>query len=743
MNDYGLKSVATADTPSLRSVDVSARISGLLAETTLTQKYQNDTKTNLELTYTFPLPVGAILLSFLVQVGERRFNGEVVPRADAEVAYEKALAEGNSAFRLQEIQVGLYNATLGNVMAGEAVEITVTYAETLAWNGQTLRYRLPTTIAPRYGEPTRMQPWQRPVTNMMVEYPLTLTVTIAGELTRCAVNCSSHRVGFMHEGDTLKLTLAKGATMDRDFVLEMENPELQSLGVSAYARDTHVAVLTLLPPPIESHELSRDVVLVLDCSDSMQGDSLNLAKEGIQLALGSMQPNERFGIVAFGSHAVQFNQQLQPPNRKNLDIARHWVNTLRTMGGTNLSEALALALKLHDGAPMDILLLTDGEVWLPGDTLSVAREKHIRVFTLGIGSAVAEDVVEMLATETGGACELVSPTEDMSARIYRHFSRMRQPQMEGLDIRWPSEPQWVSQPERACFAGDAYTVFAAFEDQPEGTVGVSFAIAGQPASAIEIPLAPEIPSADAIVRVAAQRHLADLPSVARKDWALRYQLLTDQTDYLITMVRAEGERAGDFPDLQTQPHMLAAGWGGVSTVDPFAVRMSDLSVRYSRPRSSAFDQLVSDVPAVFCRKSPRASDESLRVDNGYIAFMKNINTAAKGTIFGRLPTTRAELLVALALPAPLDRLLDKFAAAKYSEEDIVRAFYQALIEHEGGVDLNSKTLKKIHSIIGDVLPNTDLVSQILVLLNTLWEKRWQSSGPVRYDIPAFLREQAD
>lgn len=90
MNDYGLKSVATADTPSLRSVDVSARISGLLAETTLTQKYQNDTKTNLELTYTFPLPVGAILLSFLVQVGERRFNGEVVLRADAEVAYEKA-----------------------------------------------------------------------------------------------------------------------------------------------------------------------------------------------------------------------------------------------------------------------------------------------------------------------------------------------------------------------------------------------------------------------------------------------------------------------------------------------------------------------------------------------------------------------------------------------------------------------------------------------------------------------------
>ena len=743
MNDYGLKGVESEERPALRSVDVSARISGLLAETTLIQKYQNDTESNLELTYTFPLPVSAILLSFFVQVGERRFHGEVIPRTDAEIAYENALTEGNSAFRLQEIRAGLYNATLGNVMAGEAVEITMTYAETLAWNGHTLRYRLPTTIAPRYGEPTRIQPWQRPVTSMMVEYQLNLTMTISGELARSAVNCPSHRISFLNEGDTLKLTLAKGAAMDRDFVLEMENTAVQSLGVSASARDTHVAMLTLLPPPVENHEQNRDVVMVLDCSGSMQGDSLKLAKEGIQLALGSMQPNERFGIVAFGSNAVQFNKQLQPANRKNLEIARRWVNTLKIMGGTNLPEALEFALKLHDGASMDILLLTDGEVWLPEDTLPAAKQNNIRVFTIGIGSAVAEDVVEILANETGGACELVSPAEDMSARIYRHFNRMRQPQMEELDIRWPSAPKWVSQPERACFAGDAYAVFAAFEDEPAGLVGVSITFSGQQANTIEIPLISEAPSADAVVRTAVKQHLPRLSPALRKDWALRYQLLTEQTDYLITMERTEGERAENFPDLQTQPQMLPAGWGGISTVDPCVLRTSDLSIRYSRPRSSVGDQRISDVPAVFCRRSPCASDASQSTDNGYIAFIKKINSEAKKTIFGRLPTTRVGLFIALALPAPLDRLLDELAAAKYSDDNIVRAFYQALIEHEGNVDLNAKALKKMRSIIGNASPDTELVSQILKVLNTLWEGRWQSSGADRYDIPRFLRNQAD
>lgn len=69
MNDFGLMAIETGKSIALRGVDVSARIAGLLAETTLTQKYRNDTDNNLELAYTFPLPVGAVLLAFDVQVG--------------------------------------------------------------------------------------------------------------------------------------------------------------------------------------------------------------------------------------------------------------------------------------------------------------------------------------------------------------------------------------------------------------------------------------------------------------------------------------------------------------------------------------------------------------------------------------------------------------------------------------------------------------------------------------------------
>lgn len=738
MNEYGLHDIESEEQLALRGVEVATRIPGLLVETSQTQKYKNDTENNLELAYTFPLPVGATLLSFDVRIGERSYQGTVIPRAEAEVEYEKAIAEGNSAFRLQEIRAGLYNATLGNVMPGESVEISIVYAETLAWNGNSLRYRLPTTIAPRYGEPTGMQPWQRPETSMMAEYSLNLTVTIAGELARSAINCPSHKVSFLLEPEGLKVTLAKGAAMDRDFILEMESVTVQSLGVSAFARDTHVAMLTLLPPPVEQNEQNRDVIMVLDCSGSMQGDSIRLAKEGILLALGSMQPNERFGLVAFGSNAITFDKELQPANRKNLDMARRWVNFLEDMGGTNLFGAMDRALKLVDNQPADILLLTDGEVWMDEDTRNATLKKGIRIFTIGIGSAVAQDVVQQMADDSGGACELVSPTEDMSARIYRHFNRMRQPQMEALDIRWPHQPKWVSQPERACFAGDAYTVFAAFEEAPIGSAAVTFNFAGQPSVTQNVVLTLEAVAADAIVRQGIKQHLPRVPAVHRQDWAVKYQLMTDQTDYLIKVERAEGEKAEDLPALQVQPQMLPAGWGGSSTVQVQASMASvDSGIRFSRANRSVAYSHIADVPAVIRKRACSPS-----TDNGYKAFIKKVTTEAKKKIFGGLPTTW-RLLLSLALPETLEKLLKELALANYSDDDIVRAFYRAFIEHDGSVDVSEKHLRKMHAIVGEKPLIEELVSRILKVLNTLYNEQQQGSLGDRYDIPAFLRRHAD
>ena len=86
----------------------------------------------------------------------------------------------------------------------------------------------------------------------------------------------------------------------------------------------------------------------------------------------------------------------------------------------------------------DILLITDGEVWdTEASIIEEAQRSRHRIFTVGVGSAVSESFVRDLAEKTSGACELVSPRENMANRIVRHFQRINQPDFKSIEIEWP------------------------------------------------------------------------------------------------------------------------------------------------------------------------------------------------------------------------------------------------------------------------------------------------------------------
>ena len=50
------------------------------------------------------------------------------------------------------------------------------------------------------------------------------------------------------------------------------------------------------------------------------------------------------------------------------------------------------------------------------------------------------------------------------------------------------------------------------------------------------------------------------------DVALRYQLVSPWTNWLVVAARPDGEKALDIPAMRKVPQTLAAGWGGVGAV---------------------------------------------------------------------------------------------------------------------------------------------------------------------------------
>jgi Ca-activated chloride channel family protein len=108
-------------------------------ETTVIQHYRNNEQETIEAVYTFPLPVGATLLSLSVNLNGKTLTGTVVASGEAEVAYEDAITDGDTALLLQQINEALYTLNIGNLQPGDAAVISIRYIQLLRWQQNSLR----------------------------------------------------------------------------------------------------------------------------------------------------------------------------------------------------------------------------------------------------------------------------------------------------------------------------------------------------------------------------------------------------------------------------------------------------------------------------------------------------------------------------------------------------------------------------------------------------------------------------
>lgn len=257
------------------------------------------------------------------------------------------------------------------------------------------------------------------------------------------------------------------------------------------------------------------------------------------------------------------------------------------LGGTEMEKALDSTLALagdaeaspgagEGAAPVDLLLITDGQIHAIDRTVAKARALGHRVFVVGIGSAPAEGVLRRLADETGGACDFVAPGEAVEPAVLRMFARLRSQRMASLELAWPAgaKPLWMSALPGSVFDGDAVTVWARFAQVPDGTVRLigRRTHAPVPESLGEACLtAAEHDATLSRMAVAAQIEtlLAGEGAHSRQalELAVAYQLVSPLTHFLLVETRAEGDKPADMPDLVKVPSMLPAGFGGLGSLD--------------------------------------------------------------------------------------------------------------------------------------------------------------------------------
>ena len=225
-NDY--PSLVTADGNSvvLRSVHAKGRLDGVLLSMTLRQVFRNDRTANLEVTYTFPLAWGAVLLELEATLGGKRMAGQVMARREARERYEDAVEKGDAPVMVEKASGGVFSASLGSLKPGEEAVIELTYAQLLSFEQGRIRLVVPTTIAPRYGDPGKqggLQPDQIAAPDLLAEHRFGLSVTLAGTVAQARIGSPSHPITQQRHsdatGEAVTVSLQDQAWLDRDFVL--------------------------------------------------------------------------------------------------------------------------------------------------------------------------------------------------------------------------------------------------------------------------------------------------------------------------------------------------------------------------------------------------------------------------------------------------------------------------------------------------------------------------------------------
>ncbi|MBO4297117.1 MAG: VWA domain-containing protein [Desulfovibrio sp.] len=558
---YGIRAELSA-TPSL--------IEGVLEQT-----YVNVEQVPVEAVYTFPLPVGAVLLDVSCQLGERTLTATVNAKAKAEARYEEAMAEGRSAMLLKETAPGLYTVSVGQLQPHAVALLRYRYAQLPVWNGRTLRLRLPTVVAERYGDPADagFAPWETPSSSIHAEYGFALRLDLSDGLEACELSSPTHadRV-LVEEGAGRKTVRIEGAVADRDCVVCLERPEVAPapapLAIAGEADGEGLICLASVHVPEGGQEDPLNLEVVVDCSGSMSGDSIFQAKKGLLCLLEELRPRDRFNLTCFGSSHRSMAAQTIPADPGGIGQAMAFVQGIEAdMGGTELASALeavarrSQASRHGESDRTDILLITDGEVWDARDWGRELAKAGCRVFALGVGSAVAADVLERLAKATRGAVELATPNESMNQAVLRLFRRLRR-FPETRDVAWPGNPEWVYPDAPVpCFGGDTLFFFARYAGKAEGRASLK----GGPAASASLP-EPAQKGGEALsvlARLGAARILSGLDDAALgEELALRYRLVSPWTS-AVMVDEAEGSaRPGQLPELRQVPQMPAAGQFG-------------------------------------------------------------------------------------------------------------------------------------------------------------------------------------
>ncbi|MDP5145536.1 marine proteobacterial sortase target protein [Shewanella sp. ULN5] len=450
---------------------VEMTVSGLINRVTVKQIFNNIEDGWINAKYVFPLPDNAAVDGMNLLIGERAIKGVIKPKHEAKKEFELAKQQGKQASLISQQRSNIFTTQLANIGPQQQVVVEITYLETLSYQDSMFNLRFPLVVAPRYrpdfqrNEYSKTQQLVAPILNQVQQpspsHKVSMNINIDSGFGQIQLSSLYHDIQQHHQGRLTNVVLQGNIPLDRDFVLQWHTDVGEevaaavfyqtgqthqlSMGEKAEISDDIYAMALLLPPNLvrkPQHQINRELILVIDTSGSMAGESIKQAKLALNLALSTLNPKDSFNIIDFNSSAQSLFAQAQVATNANLIKASRYIAALHADGGTEiapaLDKALASTINIEQQQPKlrQVIFITDGAVSNEAQLFEqISHQLHdARLFTVGIGSAPNSHFMKRAATIGRGTFTYIGKLEEVELQMTQLIEKISQPVLTDVEL---------------------------------------------------------------------------------------------------------------------------------------------------------------------------------------------------------------------------------------------------------------------------------------------------------------------
>jgi len=194
--------------------------------------------------------------------------------------------------------------------------------------------------------------------------------------------------------------------------------------------------------------IPKDIVWVQDVSGSITEERLLFCRRALTAALETMNPQDRFSVIAFRNTIITASQGWLPVTPENIKKASNFIGGMRSFGSTDIFGSLKTLMTLprDPQRPMLVLIVTDGK---PTAGLTESSEiigafsrlnsGMMSIYMYGTHKDANIYLIDMLTYCNRGTSEIVKGNRwDIPTSMATLYSGFRNPIMSDVSINFDS-----------------------------------------------------------------------------------------------------------------------------------------------------------------------------------------------------------------------------------------------------------------------------------------------------------------